>query len=73
MLNVRIDNIGESIKTTKRALRGKLPDLKRVMAEVEEELKREVEVIATARAKGKHGRPDHRIPGHHRREDLRGD
>src|SRR3954463_1083641 len=52
MLSVRIDNVGESIKATKQALRAKLPDLKRVMAEVEEDLKREVEVIANARAKG---------------------
>ena len=52
MLNIRIDNIGESIKTTKRALRAKLPDLKKIMAEVEDDLKREVEIVANARARG---------------------
>lgn len=52
MLNIRVDKIGEHIKATKRAMRAKLPDLKRVMAEVEDDLKREVELIANARAKG---------------------
>ena len=52
MLNIRVDKIGEHIKATKQAMRAKLPDLKKVMAEVEDELKREVEVIANARAKG---------------------
>src|SRR4051794_26633397 len=52
MLNIRVDKIGEHIKATKQAMRAKLPDLKRVMAEVEEELKREVDVIADAREKG---------------------
>src|SRR6185369_1735904 len=52
MLNIRIDNIGESIKTAKRAMRAKLPDLKKIMAEVEDDLKREVEIVANARARG---------------------
>src|SRR3954468_12559425 len=52
MLNIRLDKLGEDIKDAKQAMRAKLPDLKRVMAEVEEDLKREVEVIANAKAKG---------------------
>ena len=52
MLNIRLDKIGEDIKVAKRAMRAKLPDLKRIMAEVEDDLKREVDVIANARAKG---------------------
>jgi len=32
MLNIRVDRIGEDIKATKRALRAKLPDLKKIIA-----------------------------------------
>jgi hypothetical protein len=52
MLNIRVDRIGEHIKATKQVMRARLPDLNRVMAEVEDDLKREVEIIANARAKG---------------------
>src|SRR5690349_7685321 len=57
MLNIRVDRIGEDIKATKRAMRAKLPDLKKIMAEVEDDLKREVEVVANARAKGNNTLP----------------
>jgi len=52
MLNIRLDRLGEDIKALKRDLRAKLPDLKTVVAEVEDALKREVEEIAAAQAKG---------------------
>src|SRR3954469_21442957 len=50
MLNIRVDRIGEHIKALKQDLRAKLPDLKKVMAEVEDFTRREVDEIATARA-----------------------
>ena len=53
MLNIRVDKIGEHIKALKRDLRAKLPDLKKVMAEVEDFTKREVDEIAKARAAGR--------------------
>jgi GNAT superfamily N-acetyltransferase len=53
MLNIRVDKIGEHIKALKQDLRAKLPDLKRVMAEVEDEIRREVDEIAAARAAGR--------------------
>ena len=52
MLNIRVDRIGEHIKALKQDLRAKLPDLKKVMAEVEGDLKREVDEIVAIRAKG---------------------
>ena len=52
MLNIRVDKIGEHIKALKQELRAKLPDRKKVMAEVEDEIKREVDEIAAVRAKG---------------------
>ena len=52
MLNIRVDRIGEHIKALKADLRAKLPDLKKVVAEVEDAMKREVDEIATAREKG---------------------
>ena len=53
MLNIRVDRIGEHIKALKRELRAKLPDLKKIVAEVEEDLEREVAVIAEAKAAGR--------------------
>src|SRR4051794_1882816 len=53
MLNIRVDRIGEHIKALKRDLRAKLPDLKKVMAEVEDFTRREVDEIASARAAGR--------------------
>ena len=52
MLNIRVDKIGEHIKALKQELRAKLPDRKKVMAEVEDEIRREVDEIAAVRAKG---------------------
>jgi hypothetical protein len=53
MLNIRADRIGEHIKALKQELRAKLPDLKKIMAEVEGFTRREVDEIATARAAGR--------------------
>jgi hypothetical protein len=53
MLNIRVDKIGEHVKALKQDLRSRLPDFKKVMAEVEDFTRREVDEIAKARAAGR--------------------
>ncbi len=52
MLNIRLDKIGEDIRIGQAGDACQAARPEGVMAEVEEDLKREVEVIAEARAKG---------------------
>jgi hypothetical protein len=52
-MSIRAENIGETVKATKRALRAKLPDLRKTMGEVEDFLRREVDAIVKTRDAGR--------------------
>ncbi|HEY1383604.1 MAG TPA: YbiU family protein, partial [Dongiaceae bacterium] len=52
-MSLIVDDLPGTIRATKRELKAQLPEVKRIFAEVEEHMRREVDDIVTARERGK--------------------